>query len=438
MKATLYAAAALALGHALQISNGATDAAALAWVAVALAAMLATLRQWPKAPTWLLPATLAVGFVWQFESLCLSVPGMYLLDATGPVTDAAHNALAQFQCAIALVGIVVAVSMYHWQRIGKYALVAVLLVFAYLGIWLIHASPRPFIDVWFQGQESAKALLSGGNPYAMTFPQIYGPTVDYLYGPGAVVDGRIIYGYTYPPLALLLSTVGYAVGGDYRYSLLAAMVGAALLMFYARPSRTAFLAATVYLFTPRSFFCLEQGWIDPYVVAAAALVVFAALRKPRLLGAALGLFLASKQYAVVMLPAAWLLVGPKCRVWRVVGEALVVAALVTLPLALPDIEACWRSVVEFQLNTPFRPDSLSFSAAMSAPGFPTWAGWGFVAWAACALACLRYYRRGASSFAGAAALVWVGFVSLGKQAHANYYHLAIGLCCIAVAAEGDA
>ena len=40
-------------------------------------------------------------------------------------------------------------------------------------------------------------------------------------------DGKLAFGFPYPPLSLYLSTAGYAIAKDHRYALLLAMIAAA-------------------------------------------------------------------------------------------------------------------------------------------------------------------------------------------------------------------
>src|SRR6185295_8463076 len=112
--------------------------------------------------------------------------------------------------------------------------------------------------------------------------------------PGVSVGGRLQFGYPYPPLTLLLTTVAHLLG-DFRYAQLAAMTLAGGLLAFARPGRNALAAAALLLFTPRGFFVLEAGWTEPFAVLFLAATVFALCRAPRWAAIPLGLLLASKQ-----------------------------------------------------------------------------------------------------------------------------------------------
>ncbi len=52
-------------------------------------------------------------------------------------------------------------------------------------------------DVYLVQTLGCDASLHGHNPYAMTFPDIYGPQ-SHLYPPGLVVNQQVQCGYCYP------------------------------------------------------------------------------------------------------------------------------------------------------------------------------------------------------------------------------------------------
>ncbi len=139
----------------------------------------------------------------------------------------------------------------------------------------------PHIDVWVFQQNGAAELLHGRNPYAMTFPDIYHSTLaghSAAYGTGLVLHDRLQFGFIYPPLTLLLSTLGYALTGDVRYAQVCALVLAAAFIGYLRPGRLPKLAAALLLFSPRVFFILGRAWTEPFVVLLLAVTVFIACR----------------------------------------------------------------------------------------------------------------------------------------------------------------
>ena len=136
-----------------------------------------------------------------------------------------------------------------------------------------------------------------------------------FYSPEAVSGGRVLFGYPYPPLSLLMVLPGYALG-DYRYAELAAIVLSACLIAYGRPSQRSRLGAALLLTTPRVFFVLEQGWTEPAAVLLVALTAFAMMRRPRATDWTAGLMLASKQYLVIAVPLLWLRLEAAWRIAR--------------------------------------------------------------------------------------------------------------------------
>ena len=205
------------------------------------------------------------------------------------------------------------------------------------------------------------------------------------------------------------------------------------------------------LSTPRLFFVLEQSWTEPFLVLLLAATVFCAIRLPWATPLALGLLLASKQYmpaVLVLLP----LVACQSHLarresrrakWGYAALAVLVAVLVTLPLALWDWRAFWKSAVTLQVNQPYRPDSLSV-LAWYGQGDGYWQGPAWIAFAALALMLmLTLWRcpRRVWGFAAAVAVCFFMFFAFSKQAFANYYFFVIGAMSCAVAAlatEADA
>jgi hypothetical protein len=349
-----------------------------------------------------------------------------------------------------------------------------LLVIAYVaaGLVVLRTVPQPGVDVCTFQREAADALLTGRNPYVITFADPYGPGRGF-YGDGLTRDGRTTFGYPYPPLPLLLSLPGHLLG-DFRLSMLAATALAGLLLLHARPrSALGVPAVAMLLFTPRGFFVLEAGWIEPVVILALAFTIFVTCRlgpvtsraqtaRHRLapeagdapgakragvtgqssgsfwVAVAAGLLLATKQYMVLALPLLMLLPlcgGARAR-WKMLAMSLAIAALMTLPPALPDWQAFVRSVVTLQFHQPFRPDALSFLvpiAAATGQTPPTWIA--FAAAGGVVALCLWRAPRTPSGFALSVAAVFFAFFAFNKQAFCNYYHFVVAALCCALAAQ---
>jgi hypothetical protein len=320
--------------------------------------------------------------------------------------------------------------------------VGVLAVHLLLGFWTVRSCPAPDIDVWYFQQIGGRALVEGQNPYEPIYPNIYAnregaeKSDQPVYGAKLVEGDKLKFGFPYPPVSLYLSTAARQIAGDYRYGDCVALTLAGLLIALALPSRWGASAAVLLLFTPRVFFIIGRGWTEPLVVLTLALSLFCAMRLPRLLPLALGLFIASKQYLIFAVPLAWLLV-PRGAGWRgylkLVVPAVIVALAVSLPLALRDWNAFFTSTVAAQLESPARKDALSWLVWFAdrrginpengyLPGNP----WVPFALAVCGIAgCLRWCSRSPGGFAIGITLVYLLFISFNKQAFANYYLFVI-------------
>ena len=312
--------------------------------------------------------------------------------------------------------------------------VLLLACFAVMGIAIIRASPRPWVDVWILQQGASEALRHGIDPYSASYPNIYGNLTGKMYAAELLQNGRLA-AYPYPPLTILTDLPGYVLLGDIRYSLLALMLLSAWALARAGASVAAELAALFVLYQPRTFFVLEQAWTEPLVLACFALAVLA-IARGRILwaGAAIGLVAASKQgspYLVV--PLAFAL--PAERRWKAIGVAAAVALAVLVPFAAWDFRGFIRGVIRMQLLQPFRDDSLSLPALFAHlhPG-----NYGSLVYLSLGLGaivlvlCLRP-RTTLLQAVAAAAAAWFAVLLFYKQPFCNYYWLCVGLLCATVA-----
>jgi hypothetical protein len=434
----LLTGAALLVGLALQIRSGRLDPIAIVLVGLALTALVRAVRG-PDLTTLetrgpaLVDRWLGVALAATLVAHLPRPPGIHL-DVVGLAGR------APFLVGLVGAGVLVGAVLRWPQRRVAWRTPLLIALFLAMGTWVIRHAPRPHIDVFIFQQDSIAALLSGQNPYRLTFPNIYGEDLKY-YGPGLSSGGRLHFGYPYLPLSLFLALPGALLGGDVRYAQLMALAVAGGAMAHLRPGRTGFLAAALLLFSPRTFFVIEQAWTEPFVLALLALVLLAALRWRRALAVALGLFLASKQYlvlAVPLLPLLWRDLRARPGLTTTLAVALAVAAAVTLPLALWDLPAFWHSVA-LQFQQPFREDALSFLAAVAyVTGLRPPSLIAFFAAAAGTVLAWRSVPRGAAGFAMAVSLVFFGFFAFNKQAFCNYYFFVLGSLCLSVAAWAPA
>ncbi len=438
VNAVLWAFVAFAIGEAVLVSNGNLHPTAIRWLTAGVVVGVGSfaVRRWPAVIasraqsifTCVVPVLLCVELAQSFTRM----PGIYLRP-TGP------EPLFLFGACLATLGVLVGGGLSDKPWLGRLHFPAVLVVFVVLGAWLIRSSPNPFIDVFVFQRDATTALISGENPYALRYPDIYGNSP--FYGEGLSVNGRLAFGFPYPPMSLYTVVPFQLAFGDYRYAQLAAMAGAAALMGYARPGPVGKAIAALYLFMPRTLFVLEQGWTEPIVVFAVALVVFLSVRWPRWVPMSLGFLLVLKQYLVFALPLAWLVPGLKeglSRRGRFALEVLL-PGLVSLPLALWSVKDFWFDVVALQVYQPFRVEALSYLAWWASEHGgekpPTvlafvaaLIGVGLVLWRA---------PRTAAGFAGGLGLVMMLFFAFNKQAFCNYYALVVGAFACAAACSRE-
>jgi hypothetical protein len=402
----------------LLLSAGLLDSTALGLVLAALGVALAgCCLRWKDALTaaaaWVNPWGVALTAVLAFAG--------YWLVAVG-VATVRHTPLTPFVAGA--VPLTVLAGSYAWRSAPwpRARVAALLVIGGLLGIWHIRSSPPPRIDVWRFQQEGCQLLCQGRNPYAAEYADVlHEPNV---YGRAVYKDGWI-RSCPYPPLSLLLVLPGY-LAGDVRYSLLLALIGAAALVIAVGrnlglpPGHVAELAAVTLVCHPLGFAVVERAWTEPLVLLAGTFSVWAVTaRREWALVLGLGALLAVKQYAVL-----WLIPLLACRQvrWETAWKAAVVAAGINLPFFLWDPAAFWRGMVTFQVDSPFRGESLTVLAATAAhTGRHLPAALGFLA--AAAVATLVAFRAPpclTTANLGAAA-IFLAFFAFSKGAHLNYY-----------------
>ena len=198
-----------------------------------------------------------------------------------------------------------------------------------------------------------------------------------------------------------------------------------------RVTRVSIGVVCLFLLNPLTFRVERYSWNDPLVLLPLCATLYAAVKRRWWLPLALGLFFASKQYAVLGIPFVVLLDSNWKRSLKLLGQALGVSVAVTAPFALWNIRHFFQDKVLFQLHGPFREDSLTFSVLFPVPlSVICIAVAGATAWA------LIVAKRHPSMFAACYGFVLLIFVCANKQAHPNYYFLIAQSIWLAVAASG--
>jgi hypothetical protein len=418
----------VAIGYALQISNGHLNGTALILLTFALAAASTGIAG-PCFPTFerrgrkIVFSTAAAGLSFQLWSMFRTPPGIYL-----HLSDPELYSI--YLGGVVLAAAVAALSIQHVRpQVWLPLLAAVHFV---LGVWMIRMSPAPRIDVFYNQSAACSALLHGRNPYTITYHDIYASADGEN---SSQAEATKIFGY--PPVSYLCAIPGY-LAGDVRYSQLAAMSLAALVFGLARPSQLSALMAALFLFTPRTFFVLEQAWTEPFVLLFFAAVVFCKIRGyPKLLPLFLGLLISSKQHMFLTVPAIALIAdGPYFR-WkkyaRLLGQSAVMAGTVTLPFFFWNPEASYHALSNFS-TVGLRTDSLSYPAWLFLHGGPYLASAFDLIISLLVLAIsLWLLSRSPSGFAASAGMTYFTLALFSIAAFCNYYYMIVGLMCTAVA-----
>ena len=86
------------------------------------------------------------------------------------------------------------------------------------------------LDVLTFHDGAARALLHGISPYGITYPNPFeARETQAFYGSGLATADRILVGYPYPPVSLLLVLPGYLLG-DTRFAMVAAVAVTSLVL----------------------------------------------------------------------------------------------------------------------------------------------------------------------------------------------------------------
>lgn len=428
--ATCLTLAAIALGAAVQVRDGLVAPAAIAWLTFAIFTAFAAFIHLPETSRLKTNVSrhfeliLSIGLLLQFaQHLAYRPPAIW----RGGNSTTPYYLLLSIAAACSTVVIVK-------PRRAKVAFWCALLTFAALGIWLLTSAPKPRMDVWSAQTAGLDAALHGHDPWSTSFRDLYGKPD--LYAPGTVKDGRTHLGFPYPPVSFFLDLPGYLLGGDYRWSNLAAMLLAAILIARLTDGPASKLVALIFLFTPRALLVLRNGWTEPQIAMLLAATIFTATRRPRWTPYILGLLLASKQYMFIAIAPALLLLPNEDRP-KWIAKVVAAALLVSLPLILWNLPAYLRANFAAASGAAFRYDAMSYFAYWAdthAWTPPSWIGW------VCLLAAvpvtalaLKHSPHTPQGFTAALSVVMIVFFALNKFAFCNYYYLVIAAFCTAAA-----
>lgn len=273
----------------------------------------------------------------------------------------------------------------------------------------------PRIDVWVILQDVAGGLLHGQNPYDMRFPD--------------VPAGETSSCFNYLPSTFLLTAPGRWLFGDVRWAEVAWVLGAALLLCWHTRRREGVLLAVLVAGLPCTLLVVQQAWTEPMLLALLCLCAVAVDRGRWWWGVvAMGMALANKQHAVVLLPMLFLYkdFGPR----RTLATCLV-GAVVAAPWVLSDPVRFKACVVDFYLDEGAPASSLSVWRWL--PG--SWSLVGLlVGTCAATVLVVRRCTGGGGLLVGSGSVLMV-FDLFNKQTFANQWWLAAALVVAGMAAS---
>ena len=426
---------AIALGQAMQVNNGFYQRVAIVWLTLALVlcgAGVLAMRLRPGTSgraARIGRGVAAAGLSWQLFILFVSEPG---------ISIPAGTSLRFFQAGILLQVVAIGAGLAGVAATRRIWFPALLAITLALGIWMVNVTPAPRIDVVVVHKEAIDALGSGQNPYRINFADIYGPESGF-YGSSKVVDGRVMFGFPYPPVSLLAAAPGQWLAHDYRYAEVVAFVLGAALIGAAQPGWLAKAAAALLLTTPRLYFVFDQGWSEPIAVLALGVAVWTLSRHSRLAAVAAALLMVTKQYLALgaiavarALIAAGEFGGP--RFWAGVA----VASAVTVPFFVWNPSAFFDAMVLLQMREPFRPDSLSYLSFADRLGLGHLSRVWSVAAALLAVSVATICTpRTAAGVAASLAISCLAMFAFGSKAFCNYYFFVVAALCATVAATPE-
>ena len=343
-----------------------------------------------------------------------------------PLYETLHNAWV----AVLALGILGAYVLYRGEShtVRRAVFVAAVLTAVFFRVWMPVASPNPIIDVFTVGQEGARNLLAGINPYTVPVSDVYA---------GAGLD---IQGYTYLPANLYVQSIAHWLTQDVRYAHIVAELVAAFALWRLSRRRwsdsTAELMTLLFLYGTRSLFVIEQSWVDPLILMFFAL--FLLLRdehRDMLAAVAYGYMIFLKQYLVFAL-FQWFIVE---RRWKRILAGVAVGLLTLLPFALADLRALLFNGVFFNVLIPFREDSLTvFSFLSQTWGLQPPFGLTVVVGAVIAIATAIPQRRirPIRGYLFAITLTTFGMFLFGTSGFCNWYYLVAGQLIFLLALGG--
>ena len=217
-------------------------------------------------------------------------------------------------------------------------------------VFMVYASPRPTIDVWVMLQEGAQCLLQLENTYQKLFTGVY--------------SSEPFNYYAYPPITIFLTTPFYFIFGDVRWTFIFAELVGAIFIFRLAvrsglPLNVSKYLTLLFYCIPFMPFVIEQSWTEPLLVWSCILFIyFYQFHRVILSMIFLGVFFASKQYLILVIP---LLLKLKFR-FRYFWIPVLICMITYGIYLVWDAQSIIHDNVLFHFRSRFRPDALNLSA----------------------------------------------------------------------------
>ncbi len=344
-----------------------------------------------------------------------------------------------------IVGAVFAITAWNHRSRSVVPFVVFLLAFGSLAVLVMSTMDDrgASLDVMMFQSEASDALVSGENPFGMTFANPFSPETSAMYwDPSLTKDGVLLFGFPYPPASLVTVVPFHVAFDNFRLAQAVAYLATAVAIVGILPSLRGRRIATAFLLVSPLLYVVGFGWTEPLVMVAVAGVAYAFTRRSTTTPFLVGVAISLKQYAILLLPPSLLLVErpwTRDKVWRAMWPPLAVTGATMIPFLLWGPGDFMNAVIRVQMVQPFRSDSLALPAVVAATiGTPP--PLVIVAFQAAAVVgatvvCLRRCPIGAHGFTLGSAVMLLALFAFSKQAFPNYYSLVIGLLFIGAAAS---
>jgi len=295
---------------------------------------------------------------------------------------------------------------------------SMLVIALLLRLFMIWSAPSPYIDVYDYLKNGALGFLHGQNPYSLVYTKFYeNVTPDF---------------YSYLPGMLFFTMPFVAVFSDPRYAMVFAELSVAFIIYRLSKNKIkGYLYALLLVNNPISLFMVEQSYTEPIILFLLVIFAYFLIRKRNLSSSiSWGVLLATKQYAILIIPLVWrLFMFARAAVLRLTISLFVMATIV-LPFFLWNKADFIHDAVFLQSNFPPRYEGLSFFSFLYRFGISYNLILGTVI---IGLFLLFVYTRGIknlSQFFFLASLTFFIFFFFNKWAFVNYYYLVVQLLLV--------